>query len=99
MQTIEEARQQQLVNIVEMAGARLRSMFATIVQSSERAAAGHQVEADLRIVGADIVQIHDWMSHQLAEAMSDTPLESASGAALIVAMGIPEPIEISHVKH
>jgi predicted aminopeptidase len=99
MQTTEQAREQQLLNIIDMAGARLRSMFATIVQSAERAAAGHQVEADLRLIGADIVQIHDWMGGQLSEAMSDAPLASAVGAAQIIAMGIPEPVEVPRVKH
>ncbi|KVQ82433.1 hypothetical protein WK07_09970 [Burkholderia multivorans] len=99
MSPIERARQDQLLNAINMASARLRSMFATVLQASQRAAQGFQVEADLRIVGADISAIHDWLQDQLTEAMSDTPLASTAGSEEIIARGIPEPVEMVTVKH
>jgi hypothetical protein len=90
----EKARQQQLLNAAHMTGARLRSMFATILQASERAAQGVQVESDLRIVCLDISQMHDWLQDQIVEAASETPLASAEGAAEIIARGISAPASI-----
>ncbi|WP_176079508.1 hypothetical protein [Paraburkholderia tropica] len=94
-----QARQEQILNALNMTGARLRSMFATILQASQHAAQGVQVEADLRIVCVDISQVHDWLQSQLAEALSDTPLASAEGNAEIIAMGIPEPVDVRQLPH
>lgn len=99
MTPTEQARQEQLLNALNMVGARLRSMFATVLQASERAGRGLQVESDLRIVCLDISTIHNWIQDQLAEAMSETPLASAEGAVEIVALGIPEPAEPKQLKH
>ena len=99
MSPTEQARQDQLLNAINMAGARLRSMFAAVLQASQRAAQGFQVEADLRIVGADISSTHDWLQDQLTEAMSDTPLASTEGVEEIIARGIPEPADLVAIKH
>lgn len=93
---LEQVRRDQLVNAIHMADARLRSMFATVLQASQRAAQGAQVEADLRIVCCDISQIHDWLGAQLAEAMSEAPLASVGSATEVIARGIPESAELFH---